>query len=117
MYSDFNLVGKALKFRATCMMCEEPVQVYGKIEFLKADEYVVYATWNISKSGQIIAGKAANFYSDIKKRTNDTVITQIINQIERHRFRRKYLFKDIRLLIEKPRDDVKENARSNKTFK
>lgn len=95
MSLNFNLIGKIVNFKARYCDDTNPVLLDGKIEFLREDEYIVYASWRIFDGSNLIVTMSSNFFSKIEDRTNDFVIRQIIKQIEKYRMGRKHVFKCI----------------------
>jgi hypothetical protein len=95
MSSNFDLIGKKLKFKATYRDDKNQGSLDGKIEFLKENDFTVYASWNVFDGSTSIAGISSNFFSKKADRTNDFVIKQVVNQIEKYRVGRKCLFQSI----------------------
>lgn len=99
MSSNFDLIGKVLDFKVECMVPENVGPALGKIEFLKADDHTVYVSWNVyTAGGKSIGGRSDNLFSKPEDRNNETVVAQVVRQIEKFRIGRQNVFKEFELL-------------------
>ena len=93
MYSDFDLIKKKIFFNIDYnKKCSD-----GEIEFLDADEYIVYTSWKVIQDGIRIAGRSGRIYAEKKKRTNEAVIEKILEQISSYRIGRKQIFSNLQI--------------------